>query len=227
MMSEFHLRREVVAVGRRLAAARLVAATDGNISARLPGRRVLVTPAGSSLGELREDELIVVPAEEAWLPSRAEIGRLPARRRPTSELPMHLCAYAERPDIGAIVHAHPPTVTAFTIAGFPLDRPVLPEVLLSIGPVPVAPYATPATEEGAICIRELIRAHDVIALDRHGAIAVGRDPLDGFRKLEKLEQAAEILWKAHLMGSVRTLPPEEVARLEGIRERASPQNARL
>ena len=130
---------------------------------------------------------------------------------------MHLCAYAERPDIGAVVHAHPPTVTAFTIAGLTLDAPVLPEVVLALGAVPTAAYATPSTDEGATRIRDLVRAHDVIVLDRHGAVAVGRDPLEGFRRLEKLEQAAEILWKAHQLGGVRTLPAEEVARLLAMR----------
>ncbi|MFH1144148.1 MAG: class II aldolase/adducin family protein [Candidatus Eisenbacteria bacterium] len=217
MMAEFLIRRSVVEAGHRLYACGLVAATDGNISARLPGRRLLVTPAGSCLGELCAEDLIVVT--DLSLSGRPPSDHLPARRRPTSELPLHLAAYAERPDIAALVHAHPLTVTAFTVAGLTLDLPVLPEVLLSLGPIATAPYATPSTGEGARVIRGIIGAHDVIVLDRHGAIAVGTDAIDACRKMEKLEQAARILLNAHQLGRVQTLPEAEVERLNAMRLR--------
>jgi len=219
MKSESSIRQEIVEAGRRLYAAGLVAATDGNISARLPGDHLVVTPAGSCLGDLRAEQLIVVALHTA---GQRCGGLLPARRQPTSELSMHLCAYAERPEIGAVVHAHPPTVTAFTVAGRSLDQPVLPEIVLSFGAIPTAPYATPSTAEGAAVIRGLIRGHDVVVLDRHGAVAVGQDPLDAFRRIEKLEHAARVLFLAHQLGRIQTLPADEVAALTAMSRRGSP-----
>ncbi|MCK4413333.1 MAG: class II aldolase/adducin family protein [Candidatus Eisenbacteria sp.] len=217
MKSEFLLRREIVEVGRRLYARGLVAATDGNISVRLRGDRILVTPAESCLGELRPEELIVVPSQPTPLSPRPVSSLLPQRLRPTSELPMHRQAYIQRPEIGAVVHAHPPIITAFTVAGLSLAAPVLPEVAIALGPVPTAPYATPSTDAGARAIEELIRTHDAILLDRHGAITVGTNPLDAYRKLEKLEHCAQVVLAAHQLGRIQTLPPDEVARLQELK----------
>jgi len=176
-----------------------------------------VTPAESCLGELRPEELIVVPSQPTPLSPRPVSSLLPSRLRPTSELPMHRQAYIQRPEIGAVVHAHPPMITAFTVAGLSLAAPVLPEVAITLGPVPTAPYATPSTAAGARAIEELIRTHDAILLDRHGAITVGTNPLDAYRKLEKLEHGAQVVLAAHQRGRIQTLPPDEVARLQELK----------
>jgi L-fuculose-phosphate aldolase len=222
MKNEWLLRREIVSVGRRLYERNLVSATDGNISARL-GDGILVTPAGSCLGELQPQDLLYVDLTASpplHRPSSRFAGGvlcpLPAPPRPTSELPMHRAAYAVRPGIGAIVHAHPPMATALTVAGLSLAQPVLPEVVATLGSIPTASYATPSTEETADAVRELIRDHDAILLDRHGAVTVGTDPLDAFRKLEKLEQCARIVITSHALGGVRTLSPEQIARLAAL-----------
>jgi len=204
------LRQHIVAVGRRLYARSLVAATDGNVSARLEDEQLLVTPAGSCLGELEPNDLLcLAPAAESD-------PALP-HARPTSELAMHRCAYAQRPDAAAIVHAHLPHATAITVAGLSLEAPVLPELVVMLGTVPTAPYATPSTAEGARAIEALIGTHDAILLDRHGALAVGTSVWDAYRKLEKLEHAAQVVLAARAAGRVRTLSPAQVARLEALK----------
>jgi L-fuculose-phosphate aldolase len=131
---------------------------------------------------------------------------------------MHLAAYAERPDIEAAIHAHPPATIAFTVAGLTIDPCALPEVILAFGQVPVTAYATPATQEGAVVVRDLIKRFDALVLDRHGSITVGKSPADAFFKLEKLEHGARVMYMAHQLGRTRSLPPEEVAKLGVLRE---------
>lgn len=210
MSSEWRLRRELCEVGRRAYARGLVAGTDGNLSARIGGDLFLISPSGSCLGTLQPGELVTIDAG-----GRRLIGREP----PSSERWMHLAAYAQRPDVSAILHAHPQATVAFTVAGLPVNQCALPEVILSFGQVPVTAYATPGTPEGAGIIRELICRFDVLVLDRHGALTVGRDPTDAFLKMEKLEHGMQTLLLAHQLGAVRDLPPEEVAKLAALRER--------
>ncbi len=207
MRSEWQVRREMVAIGRRLYEAGLVAGTDGNISVRLIADRILVTPAGACLGELQPGDLVYASAG----------GEIPAAGRPTSELPMHCAAYAARADIGAVIHAHPPITTAMTVAGLSLAEPVLPEIVLLLGSIPTAPYATPSTAAGARVVAPLLREHDAIVLDRHGILAVGPDLIDALHKIEKVEQCARIILAAHSTGAMRTLPAVEVANLARMR----------
>jgi L-fuculose-phosphate aldolase len=135
----------------------------------------------------------------------------------TSEFLTHLAAYEERPDIQAVCHAHPPKAVAFTLAGLSLARCVLPEVVMSIGGIPAAPYATPGTPEGNNAVRGLIQQCDALLLDRHGALTVGVDLFDAYYKLEKVEHAAETVFAAHQLGELRTLDASEVERLSGAR----------
>ena len=213
MRSEWQVRREIVAIGRQLYQRGLVVGTDGNLSARVHHDAILVTPTGSCLGELRAEELIAIPTELPPLTGRTTL-------RPTTELPMHLAAYEERPEIGAVIHAHPPLATALTLAGLSLAEAVLPEIVLHLGAVPTAPYATPASEEGARAIRELIRRHDAILLARHGALSVGLDLRDAFHKLERVEHAARVLLAAQTVGPLSALALEEIERLAAMRARS-------
>lgn len=210
MDARSRLRHEMVSVGRRLYARGLVAASDGNLSARLSASAWLVTPAGSCLGTLSPDELLLV--EEG----------APVAGRPTSEWALHRTAYAARPDIGAILHAHPPYATALTLAGLGLTEPLLPEVVVLLGPIPTAPYATPSGEESARAIGELIREHDGLLLDRHGAVTVGLDLEEAYRRMEKIEHCAQIVTIAHRLGRVRALDASQVAKLQALRSRPAP-----
>jgi L-fuculose-phosphate aldolase len=207
--TELDLRKTICDIGRRMWEKNFVAATDGNISCRLGADRYLCTPSAVSKGTMDPRDLIV--ADGAG-------NKLQGEGRVTSEFKTHLAAYEERPDVQAVVHAHPPKAIGFTLAGISLADCVLPEVVYSIGGVPTTRYATPATEEGSEVIRELIRNCDALMLDRHGAVTVGVNLIDAYFKMEKIEHAADSLLTAHLLGKVRTLEPEEVQKLYRVRE---------
>ncbi|HRI88398.1 MAG TPA: class II aldolase/adducin family protein [Candidatus Hydrogenedentes bacterium] len=208
-MTELDLRKAICEAGRRLYAKNLVAATDGNISVRLGSGRFLCTPSGVSKGFMAVNDLIVADAKGNKLSGDGKV---------TSEFTTHLAAYEERPDMNAVVHAHPPKALGFTIAGVSLADCVLPEVIYTIGGIPTADYATPATPEGAVAIRELIRKCDALMMDRHGALTVGVTVFDALFKMEKIEHASESLLIARLLGRVRQLEGPEIEKLYKVRE---------
>ncbi|MFQ6058097.1 MAG: class II aldolase/adducin family protein [Anaerolineae bacterium] len=215
--AEGKLRRDIVEVGRRMYHKGFIAASDGNISVRLTADRLLITPSGLHKGFLTPEQLVVTDLEGTLIPSYH-----PARRnlKPSSELPMHLEAYRQRPDVRAVVHAHPPLATAFTIAGVSLARCVLPEVIYSLGGIPTAEYATPGTSAGAEIVRQLVREHDAVLLDHHGVLTVGVDVYEAFMRLEQVEHAAAITLAARQLGGIRPLPPGEEEKLREMRRRA-------
>lgn len=211
------LEEHFVAICRRMYERGLVVAREGNVSCRLGPDRILVTPAGRAKGFLRPFDLVVVDGE-----GRKRGGRL----EPSSELKMHLAFYTEREDVGAVVHGHPPTATGFAVAGIPLADCVLPEVIVSLGSVPIAAYATPSTEDVAAAVRPHARAGaGGLLLKNHGAVAVGRDLDEAFERLETIEQFARIVLTARQLGRVETLSPADVARLTGLTQRpGGPEN---
>ncbi len=211
MNSRMHLREEVVWVCRRLAEKGLVAASDGNVSCRLDSNYVLITPGGRHKGDLECADLLVL--DETGMPVEGP-------GTPSSELRMHLCVYENRPDVEAVVHAHPPMLTALTLAGLPFCAELLPEVWLTIGPVPTAPYATPSTREVPDAVRGLIGGHEALLLERHGSLTVGRTVREACMRLEKLEHAAHIQFYAHLLknGPPDPLRTEDLLKLQALKK---------
>lgn len=204
---EQRLREAVVAMGARLYARGLVSANDGNLSVRLDGERVLITPRGRSKGDLRPEDLVVIDgAGRVVRAGRGGAG-------PSSEWPMHLEAYRQRPEIGAVLHAHPPFTVALTVAGVPFPSEVLPEVVLTVGRVPVARLAVPSSEDDALAIREWIRSHDAVLLPHHGVVVVGRTLEAAWVTLERIEYAAKVYLLSRVLGEARPLPPEFLAAL--------------
>ena len=198
----------IVRVGRTIYERELVAATDGNLSIRVGRNEMLVTRSGVSKGDMTESDVIHVDFT----------GRvLTGSGKPSSELAMHVAVYEERDDVRAIVHAHPPTAVAFTIAGVSLAECVIPEVVLTLGIVPTVPYATPTTGALPDSVRKVIPHVDALMLERHGAVCVGETLDEAYRKLDKLEHAARIIAAAQALGGVKTLPREEVLRLHALR----------
>src|SRR5512136_2729592 len=172
---ENRLRRDLVEVCRRLHERRLIGAGEGNVSCRLGEDRLLVTPSGTNKGYLRPGDLLVVDLE-------GKVRR--GRGRPSTELRMHLAAYAARPDAGAVVHAHPLTAVAFTVAGLPPPNDLLPEAVLVLGRVAVASFATPGTDEVPASLEPLWGSSDVFLLERHGALALGGGLLQALDRME-------------------------------------------
>ena len=199
-------------MGRRLYERRFIAAGDGNISVRIAADRVLTTPSGRNKGRLAPEDLVVTDMEGTKLYGRLE---------PSSELEMHLVMYQERPDVCAVVHAHPVHASGFAVAGIPMDQPLLSEVILTLGTVPLARYGTPTTPELAAAVRPYAQS-DGILLANHGALTVGADLFSAYDRMETLEHSAQIYVVARMLGSEHPLSDEHVAKLEKIRERFHP-----
>jgi L-fuculose-phosphate aldolase len=207
-MTEQELRDAIVEVGRRLYARGYTASNDGNISLRLDGGRLLMTPKSVCKGFMTADMMVVTDLE----------GRkLAGERDPSSEMQMHLEVYRQRPDAQAVVHAHPPTATGFAVAGIPLDRAVLAEVITTLGSVPIAEYATPSTRELPEAVRKYVKAHDGMLLANHGALTIGADVFAAYYKMETIEHFAKISLVARQLGGERLLSRQEVDRLQGLR----------
>lgn len=204
------IRADIVEVGRRLWTRGFVASNDGNISVKVAPDRLVMTPASVSKGFMSADMMVVTDLE----------GRLidgAPGRKPSSEIQMHLVAYRERPDIGAVVHAHPPLSTGFAVAGLPLDRAVLAEVVTTLGSIPIAEYGTPSTRELAESVAPYVKAHDGLLLANHGALALGKDLFAAYYKMETIEHFARISLVARMLGREHLLSREEVVRLQGLR----------
>src|SRR5688572_21722785 len=189
-----------------------VASNDGNISVRLGPDRLLMTPASVSKGFMTPDMLVVTDLDGTL------VSGAPGRK-PSSETMMHLVAYRERPDVGAVVHAHPPLSTGFAVAGIPLDRAVLAEVVTTLGTIPIADYGTPSTRELADAVTPYVRSHDGLLLANHGALALGKDLFSAYYKMETIEHFARISLVARQLGRENLLSREEVSRLQNLRGR--------
>jgi L-fuculose-phosphate aldolase len=207
-MTEHELRREMIRVARLVWERGFVAATDGNLSARLGANRLLVTASGVSKGFLSDEDLVVMRLDGE--PVASYRGR---DSRPSSEIAMHLEVYRQRPDVKAVIHAHPPLATAFSIAGVSLARCVIPEVIVAMGGIPTAEYATPGTAEVAVSIQGAIREYDALILAHHGSLTVGDTLWEAYLRLEKVEHTAQITLAAQQLGRVNTLSPQAVEKL--------------
>jgi L-fuculose-phosphate aldolase len=212
MTNEWALKKQMVEIGQRIWARGYVAANDGNITIKLNDHELLTTPTGVSKGFMTVD--MIIKCDWTGKPLSSNPGY-----RPSSEVKMHLEVYKERPDIGAVVHAHPQFATSFAVAGIPLNKCVLPEAIIVMGAVPTAPYGLPSTMEIPDRMRPFIKNSDVILLENHGALTLGTDLLNAYHKMETLEHTASIVWKAIQLGNMNVLPSGERDRLMGLRDK--------
>ena len=217
LTAPFAIREAMVAVCHALAARQLIAGQDGNVSMKVSTDRVLVTPSGFAKGALDADDLVEVSLSGAVLAGR---------NQPSSELGLHLSAYAARSDIGAVVHAHPVSATAFTLVGETIPDGVLAELMLTVGPVALAPYVQPGTDELGKSAAALLQTHDVVLLAHHGAMAVGRTLRDAHFAMESLEHGAKMIHMARQLGSVVTLDSAACDALRAARRGARTDAAR-
>jgi len=203
-------RRQIVEIGRLAYQKGWVAANDGNISVRLGDDRILTTPTGVSKGMMDPEDLIV-----------CDLGgkRVEGIRDRTSEILMHTTIYEMRPDINAIVHAHPPVATGFAVAGRPLDLALLPEVIIGLGSIPLADYGLPGTPELSEALKPFIPTYDALLMANHGAVCYADDLMKAFFRMETVEHFARITLVAELLGGPRVLPRVEVEKLLDSRAR--------
>ncbi|HEX2982018.1 MAG TPA: class II aldolase/adducin family protein [Ignavibacteriales bacterium] len=202
------LRKEIVDAGKRVYDRGFVASNDGNISARIDAKRALITPTGVSKGFMRPEDLIIVDMD----------GNLVSGdRKPSSETNMHLQIYKDRPDVNSVCHAHPPYSTGFAVAGFNMDKMLLPEVIISLGVIPLVEYGTTGTEELYAQIKRYIQDYDALLLANHGALTVGTSVLNAYHKMETLEHAAKIQFIAQQLGKVNELNGKQSDQLIELR----------
>lgn len=202
----FALRREMVAIGRRMNENGLIVAVEGNLSVRFGSHAFLVTPAGVNKGDLKLQDLLEIDFQ----------GRCP-RGRPTSEWPLHREIYRCRPDITAVCHAHPPWATAFAAVGRDLDGSLLTETAAQLPRVPLAARAEPGTEALAVSVVPLMAHHDAVLLGNHGAVTVGKDLREAFHRLETVERLAQVTLLSEAAAGRPLLSPESLNRLSGNR----------
>src|SRR5215510_12463628 len=191
-MTEREIRQKIVEIGRRIYENGFVASSDGNLSARLEDGSIITTPTMVCKGRMTEDMLVLVNIDGEKL-RRDE-------RIPSSEFSMHREIYRLRPDVQAVVHAHPPFGTGFAVANVPLDKPLLSEVILTLGCVPLTAYGTPSTRELVDSLTPFIPYHDALLLANHGAVAYGKDLEAAYARMETLEHFAKIALIARLVG---------------------------
>src|SRR5919112_544529 len=209
-MDEQTARREIVRVGQLLYERSYVVSSDGNVSVRLDDGRILATPTQTNKGRMTEDSLALTDIE----------GQPLNDRRASSELAMHLLIYRERPEINPVGPAPPPHGSAFAVAGLAIDQPILSEVILTLGCVPLAAYGTPSTEELTREMQPLVKHHNALLMANHGAVAYGADLWQAWDRLETLEHTAKIAILSRVLGGSKNLPPDAIEKLINVREAA-------
>lgn len=210
-LSYMNVREEICDVCHKMWQLGWVAANDGNVSAKLPDGSFMATPTGISKSFITPEKLVRIDAEGNVL--EAEEGY-----RPSSEIKMHLRCYAERDDVGAVVHAHPPTATGFAVAHKALDEYSMIETVIALGSVPVTPYGTPSTYEVPDAIAPYLAEHDALLLMNHGALTVGSDVITAYYRMETMELFAKISLNAHILGGAKEISKENIDRLISMRE---------
>lgn len=198
---------------RQLAAGGLIAGRDGNLSVRIAKERVLVTPSDVIKALLVPRDMVEVDLQGR--PRRR--GRAPLARKPTSELDLHLRILRHRPDVHAVVHAHPPTATGFAVAGEEIPANLLPELIFVVGRVPLVPYGTSGTPELGDRVVPYLEGHDALLLANHGAVTLGRTLDEAWIRMESLEHAARIIAAARGVGTPRPLDARSIEKLEALR----------
>lgn len=210
-MNEMQQKEQICDICHKMWQLGWVAANDGNVSVRLEDGNFLATPTGISKSFITPDKLVKINA-------KGEILEANENYRPSSEIKMHLRCYEERPDVGGVVHAHPPTATGYAVAGLSLDEYSMIETVVCLGSVPLTPYGTPSTQEVPDAVAPYLQDHDVVLLQNHGALAVGEDALTAYYRMETLELFAKISLTAHLLGGAKEIPSFQIDKLMDLRK---------
>ena len=210
MQNEFEIKKQICEIGRRIYNKGMVAANDGNISVKLSDNEFLCTPTGVSKGFMTPEYICKVDKEGKVIQANPGF-------RPSSEIKMHMRVYAKRPDVGAVVHAHPLYATSFAIAGIPLTQPIMPEAVIALGCVPIAEYGTPSTMEIPDNVEKSLPYFDAVLLESHGALTWSTDLLAAYMKMESVEFYAQLLYQSKVLGGPKEFDSKTVERLYEIR----------
>lgn len=210
MISEFEIKKQICDIGKRIYNKGMVAANDGNISVKISDNEFLCTPTGVSKGFMTPEYICKVDKDGNVIQANEGF-------KPSSEIKMHMRVYKERPDVNAVVHAHPIFATSFAIAGIPLTQPIMPEAVIALGCVPIAEYGTPSTNEIPDAVEKYLQHYDAVLLANHGALSYSDSLLAAYHKMESLEFYAELLYRSKQLGGPKELSNSQVQRLYEIR----------
>ena len=208
--SEYEIKKEIIEIGRRCWVKGWVAANDGNISVKISPNEILTTVTGVSKGFLNMDMIVKVDLDG---------NLIEGTKKPSSELPMHLMVYKVRQDVNAVLHTHPPYATGFAVSGISMEECVLPEIILTMGSIPLSPYGTPSTDEVPDAIKPYIEKYEGVLMKNHGALTLGKDLQEAYYRMESLEHAAKIIFISKQLGGVSLLKEEDVKKLEVVRKK--------
>lgn len=208
--NNIELRRQLTRFSHWMYRLGFAPGTSGNLSVRLDDRRVLATPTGCSKALLRPIDMVIVDYNGSLLSGTRNV---------TSEIGMHLAVYRSRPDVNAVIHAHPPIATGFASSGLALDAPLCAEIIMTLGKIPLAPYATTGTDEVGTSLEPFLRDHDAILMANHGLVSYGKDLLDAFMKMETCEHFAHVCLIAHQLGCSKLLDEDALNKLQQARLR--------
>ena len=212
MANEYEIKKLMCDIGKRIYDRNMVAANDGNLSVKLNDNEFLCTPTGVSKGFMTQEYICKVDAKGNVIQANGNF-------RPSSEIKMHMRVYEKRPDVGAVVHAHPTFATSFAIAGIPLTQPIMPEAVIALGCVPIAEYGTPSTVEIPDAVEKYLPYYDAVLLENHGALTWSTDLLAAYLKMESVEFYAELLYKSKMLGGPKEFDKEQIAKLYEIRRK--------
>ena len=207
---EEEIKKQICEVGKRMYSRSMVAANDGNISVKLNEKEFLCTPTGVSKGYMTPEMICRIDENGNVIESNDGF-------RPSSEIKMHMRVYAKRPDVGAVVHAHPVYATTFAVAGIPLAEPILAEAIVSMGCVPVVEYGTPSTTELPDHLEKYLPYYDAVLLENHGALTWNTDLNTAYMRMESLEFYAEIMYRSKMLGQAKAFDEENIKKLYSIR----------
>ena len=210
MTSEYEIKKQICEIGKRIYDKGMVAANDGNISVKIGDNQFLCTPTGVSKGFMTPEFICKVDGEGKVIQANPGF-------KPSSEIKMHMRVYKKRPDVKAVVHAHPLYATGFAIAGIPLSQPIMPEAVIALGCVPIAEYGTPSTEEIPDAVEKYLQHFDAVLLENHGALTFSDSLLNAYHKMESVEFYARLLYISNQLGGPKELSKAQVERLYEIR----------
>ncbi len=210
MMSEYEIKKQICDIGKRIYDRRMVAANDGNISVKISDNEFLCTPTRVSKGFMTPEYICKIDGDGNILQANKGF-------KPSSEIKMHLRVYKHRPDVQAVVHAHPIYATSFAIAGIPLTQPIMPEAVIALGCVPIAEYGTPSTTEIPDAVEKYLPYYDAVLLENHGALTFSNSLLAAYHKMESVEFYAELLFLSKQLGGPKEFTKEQIKKLYEVR----------
>lgn len=203
------LRKELTDACHKVYEKGFVSAYDGNLSARIDSSKILITPSGKCKGEITEDDLLEVDYKGNIISGAGKVS---------TEFKIHVILYNKRSDINSVIHCHPVYATAFATAGEGFTRPVFPEVILSLGKVPLCKYSTPSSDELPNSMLPYIEWAWAFLLENHGAVTIGKNIKGAYYRMEKLEHSAHTLFAARLLGREKAIPLNKLKELYSISE---------